>query len=196
MKALGILLILGVLMTSVSLAENVPATSKKAVFAGGCFWCLQPGFDHTQGVLATTVGYTGGQVSTPTYEQVCAGSTGHLEAIEVVYDPAVVAYEKLVDIFWRSVDPTDDGGQFADRGSQYRTAIFYADDGQKRLAEEAVRRLAASGKFTKPIMTRVLPAAVFYPAETYHQKYYLKQSGRYNDYKNGSGRADFLKKAW
>ena len=196
MKVLGFIFLLGVLMTSVSLADNMSAAPKKAVFAGGCFWCLQPGFDHTPGVIATTVGYTGGQVPSPTYEQVGTGSTGHVEAIEVVYDPAVVAYEKLVGIFWRSIDPTDDGGQFADRGSQYRTAIFFADEQQKRLAEEAVHRLSASGKFSKPVMTRVLPAAVFYPAEEYHQKYYLKQSGRYNDYKNGSGRTDFLKKAW
>lgn len=196
MKALGLCFILGVLMTNVSLADNAPAAPKKAVFAGGCFWCLQPGFDHTPGVLATTVGYTGGQVPLPTYEQVCTGATGHLEAIEVVYDPSVVAYGKLVDIFWRSVDPTDDGGQFVDRGSQYRTAIFYADDEQKKAAEEAVRRLAASGKFKKPIMTRVLPAVKFYPAEEYHQKYYLKQSGRYNAYKEASGRGESLKKAW
>jgi methionine-S-sulfoxide reductase len=177
-------------------ADNILPSSKKAVFAGGCFWCLQPGFDHTPGVLATTVGYTGGHVVDPTYEQVSSGTTGHVEAIEVMYDPAAVAYAKLVDIFWRSVDPTDAGGQFSDRGNQYHTAIFYADEGQKRSAEDAVRRLGESGKFKKPIVTQVLPAAPFYPAEEYHQKYYLKQSGHYNSYKAGSGRADFIQKTW
>ncbi len=121
---------------------------------------------------------------------------GNVEAIEVVYDPKVVSYDTLVDIFWRTVDPTDDGGQFADRGSQYRTAIFYTDEAQKKAAQEAIARLGASGKFNKPVQTRALRAAPFYPAEAYHQKYYLKQSGHYNAYKAGSGRADFLKKMW
>ncbi len=196
MSSLVVLILAGVFMTHASAADKIPLLSRKAVFAGGCFWCMQPGFDHAAGVLETTVGYTGGHRPNPTYEDVSSGATGHVEAIEVVYDPSVVAYEKLVDIFWRSVDPTDDGGQFADQGSQYRTAIFYADDDQKKAAEEAVRRLDASGKFKKPVVTQVLPAAPFYPAEEYHQKYYLKQSGHYNAYKTGSGRADFLKKMW
>ncbi|MEI8012629.1 MAG: peptide-methionine (S)-S-oxide reductase MsrA [Candidatus Omnitrophota bacterium] len=191
---MAIFILLGVLMTQVNAAGNSPLSLKKAVFAGGCFWCLQPGFDHTPGVLSTIVGYTGGSVPNPSYEEVSSGTTGHYEAIEVIYDPTAVAYEKLVDIFWRFIDPTDAQGQFTDRGSQYRTAIFYADEVQKKAAHEAVHRLAVSGKYKKPIVTMILPAATFYPAEDYHQKYYLKQSGRYNAYKVGSGRSDFLKK--
>ena len=193
MTNMMVLIVLGVFMLQANAAESVALSSKKAVFAGGCFWCLQPGFDRTPGVLSTMVGYTGGSMVNPSYEQVSSATTGHYEAIEVVYDPTLVAYERLVEIFWRSIDPTDAGGQFTDRGSQYRTAIFFADEAQKKTAEEAVRYLAASEKLKKPVATMILPAAPFYPAEDYHQKYYLKQTGRYNAYKDGSGRSDFLK---
>lgn len=190
------IVIICAVMMSMGMAKAESLSAKKAVFAGGCFWCLQPGFDHTKGVLSTTVGYTGGRVPHPSYEAVCTGSTGHMEAIEVLYDPAVIPYASLVDLFLRSIDPTDDGGQFSDRGSQYQTAIFYADEDQRRVAEGALKKLGVSGKFNQPIVTRILPAAVFYPAEEYHQKYYLKQSARYKAYKDGSGRTDFLKSKW
>ena len=169
---------------------------KKATFAGGCFWCMQPSFDRLSGVISTTVGYTGGSVPNPTYEQVSSGRTGHLEAVEVVYDSSKVAYEELLRAFWLSIDPTDAGGQFADQGSQYKTAIYYHDEDQKLLAEASKKELASSGRFHKPIATAILPAQPFYPAEEYHQKYYQKNVLHYNAYKKGSGREDFLKRAW
>jgi len=181
--------------TMVNGKEN-PMSVKKAIFAGGCFWCMQPSFDRLPGVVSTTVGYTGGSTPNPTYEEVSSGSTGHLEAVEVDYDPSKVTYDELLRAFWLSIDPTDAGGQFADKGSQYKTAIFYHDEDQKRLAEASKKELASSGRFHKPIATAILPAQPFYPAEEYHQKYYLKNVLHYNLYKKGSGREDFLKRAW
>lgn len=169
---------------------------KKATFGGGCFWCMQPPFDALPGVLETTVGYTGGSVKEPTYEQVCEGSTGHTEAVEVVYDPAAVSYEKLLDVFWRQIDPTTPDRQFADAGTQYRTAIFYHDEDQRRTAEASKKALGASGRFERPIVTEVSPAAAFYPAEDYHQKYYEKRTFHYKMYRAGSGREAYLKKKW
>lgn len=169
---------------------------EKATFAGGCFWCLQPVFDKIPGVISTTVGYTGGRTKNPTYEEVSTGTTGHAEAIEVHYDPEKVSYSEVLDAFWRTIDPTDPRGQFADRGSQYRTAIFYHSDEQKRLALQSKEALSRSGKFSQPIATEITAASPFYPAEEYHQKYYLKQSGHYDAYKVGSGREGFLKKMW
>ena len=148
---------------------------KKAVFAGGCFWCMQPPYDKLPGVVSTTVGYMGGKTVNPTYEQVSSGQTGHLEVIQVVYDPAKTSYRELLRVFWRSIDPTDDGGQFADQGSQYHTAIFVYDDQQRAEAEASKKELAASGRFKKPIVPPVLTAQTFYGAEKYHQKYYQKQ---------------------
>lgn len=170
--------------------------TQKAAFAGGCFWCMQPVFDKLPGVYSTTVGYTGGQKEDPTYEEVSTGGTGHAEAIEVLYDPAKVSYPKLLEAFWRSIDPTNPRGQFADTGSQYRTAIFYHNETEKRLAEASKEKLARSGKFDQPLVTQIVPASRFYPAEEYHQKYYLKNAGHYESYKVGSGRAGFLKKTW
>ncbi len=169
---------------------------EKATFAGGCFWCMQPPFDKTKGVVKTIVGYTGGKEVGPTYEQVSYGRTGHREAIEVTFDPKVVTYAELVEVFWRSIDPTQANGQFADIGSQYQTAIFYHSEEQKRIAEESKQRLAASGKFAKPIVVPILPASPFYAAEEYHQKYYLKNPAHYNRYAVGSGRYPFLEKTW
>ena len=169
---------------------------KTATFGGGCFWCMQPPFDGVEGVASTTVGYSGGHDDTPTYEEVCSGVTGHAEVIQVVYDPSKITYPQLLDIFWRNIDPTAVDRQFADVGTQYRTAIFYHDDEQKRLAEESKRRLEESGKFDKPIATQIVQAATFYPAETYHQQYYLKNPTHYESYKVGSGRAGYLKKTW
>ncbi len=176
--------------------ENLKQKLEKATFAGGCFWCMQPVFDKFPGVVSTTVGYAGGDKENPTYEQVSTGRTGHTEAIEVIYDPAKASYGKLADAFFQSIDPTDRGGQFADRGSQYRTAVFYHDENQKREAEASKERLAKSGKFDQPVVTEIVPASKFYPAEEYHQKYYVKNAGHYYLYKVGSGREGFLKKIW
>ncbi|MBF0122949.1 MAG: peptide-methionine (S)-S-oxide reductase MsrA [Candidatus Omnitrophica bacterium] len=169
---------------------------KKAIFAGGCFWCMQPPFDQIPGVVETTVGYTGGRNPNPTYEEVSRGDSGHVEAIEVTYDPAATDFNQLLSIFWQTIDPTDTGGQFADQGTQYKSAIFYMDEGQKNLAEASKNILAASGRFKKPIATQILPAQPFYSAEEYHQKYYKKNVLHYNLYKKGSGREEFLKRTW
>jgi peptide methionine sulfoxide reductase msrA/msrB len=169
---------------------------KKATFAGGCFWCMQAPFDATPGVLSTLVGYTGGRTENPTYEEVCGGDTGHAEAIEVVYDPAKVAYEKLLDVFWRQVDPTTPNRQFADAGTQYRTAVYYHDEQQRSAAEASKKALGQSGRFDQPIVTEIAPAQTFYPAEENHQKYYQKRTLHYEMYKKGSGRQDFIERVW
>ena len=168
----------------------------KATFAGGCFWCMQPAFDQLDGVVKTTVGYAGGNVESPSYEQVVKGNTGHAEAIQIIYDPKQVSYERLLDIYWHNIDPTQVDGQFADRGSQYRTAIFYHDAGQQQIAKQSKEKLAASGRFKKPIVTEIVPATKFYSAEAYHQKYYQKNPTHYQLYKVGSGREGYLKAKW
>ena len=169
---------------------------EKATFAGGCFWCMEPPFDKLDGVISTTSGYTGGTEKDPTYEQVSAGKTGHLEAIEVTYDPAKVSYAQLLDVFWKNVDPTQHNGQFVDIGSQYRTAIFYHNEEQRRQALESRNRLQESRKFGKPIVTEIRPAMPFYSAEDYHQDYYIKNPIRYKYYRWGSGRDRFLEETW
>jgi methionine-S-sulfoxide reductase len=169
---------------------------EKATFAGGCFWCMEPPFDKLDGVISTTSGYTGGTEKDPTYEQVSAGKTGHLEAIEVTYDPAKVSYAQLLDVFWKNVDPTQHNGQFVDIGSQYRTAIFYHNEEQRRQALESRNRLQESRKFGKPIVTENRPAMPFYSAEDYHQDYYIKNPIRYKYYRWGSGRDRFLEETW
>ncbi|HUO81406.1 MAG TPA: peptide-methionine (S)-S-oxide reductase MsrA [Gammaproteobacteria bacterium] len=174
-------------------AERQPAA---AIFAGGCFWCMEPPFDGIEGVLSTTSGYTGGEVENPSYGDVSAGGTGHLEAVLVEYDPARIGYHELLDVFWRNIDPLDDGGQFCDRGSSYRSAIFYADEQQKRLAGQSKTALEAAGRFEKPIVTRILPASEFYPAETYHQNYYRENPLRYKFYRYRCGRDDRLEELW
>ena len=168
----------------------------KVTVAGGCFWCLEPIFDQLEGVFSTTPGYTGGTVKNPAYEQVSAGTTGHAEAVEIAYDSTKVSYEKLLDIFWHNIDPTQADGQFADIGTQYRTAIFYHDEDQKRIAQSSKEKLAKSGKFSKPIVTQIVPAEPFYPAEEYHEDYYKKNPIHYNRYKEGSGRAGFIRRMW
>lgn len=178
-------------MSSPSMTQRETAT-----FAGGCFWCMEGPFDHQQGVVETISGYTGGSTAHPTYQEVSSGSTEHAEAIQVIYDPSKVSYAQLLEIFWRQIDPTQVDGQFADRGRQYRTAIFYHGDEQQRLAEESKAGLAVSGKFAKPIVTEIVPASAFYPAEEYHQDYYKKNPLRYKLYRAGSGREGFLKSAW
>jgi peptide methionine sulfoxide reductase msrA/msrB len=176
--------------------KNYTGKTATAVFAGGCFWCTESDFEKVDGVIDAISGYTGGHVKNPSYNQVSAGGTGHLESVKVIYDPSKVSYEQLLDYFWRHVDPTDPGGQFVDRGSQYRSAIFYANETQKRLAEKSKQQLEASGKFNKPIVTEILPLGKFYPAEDYHQDYYKKNPIRYHYYRYGSGRDQFLKKTW
>lgn len=169
---------------------------KTATFAGGCFWCVESDFEKVDGVVEAVSGYTGGQQPNPTYEEVSAGGTGHAEAVQVTYDPAKITYKELLDVFWRHVDPTDGGGQFVDRGSQYRTAIFYHDEEQKRIAEESKAQLEKSGRFSEPVVTEIVPLTEFYPAEDYHQDYYTKNPLRYKLYRFGSGRDQFLNSTW
>ena len=173
-----------------------PASLARATFAGGCFWCMEAPFDKVPGVVSTTSGYAGGREKNPTYEQVAGGGTGHAEALQVAYDPGRVSYAQLVEVFWRNVDPTDRGGQFCDRGAQYRTAVFYEGDTQKRAAEESKRALEASGRLPKPIVTEIVPLDAFYPAEDYHQDFYRKNALRYMTYRAGCGRDRRLKELW
>ncbi|MFC4557327.1 peptide-methionine (R)-S-oxide reductase MsrB [Virgibacillus kekensis] len=170
--------------------------TEKATFAGGCFWCMVEPFDERPGVIDIISGYTGGDVENPTYEQVCSDTTGHVEAVQITFNPDLMPYEELVKLFWKQIDPTDAGGQFNDRGESYQTAIFYHNEEQKEIAEQSKQDLEASGKFSKPIVTPILPAKPFYRAEEHHQDYYKKQSFHYRLYKKGSGREDFIKKTW
>jgi methionine-S-sulfoxide reductase len=166
---------------------------KTAIFAGGCFWCIETAFVGLKGVTKVTSGYTGGNVPNPTYEQVSSGTTGHFEAVEVEYDPEMVDYDALLDRFWLQIDPTDPDGQFSDKGPQYRTAIFYSDQEEKAAISRSKEELIQSKRFDKPIVTQILPAGEFYPAEDYHQEYYKKNPLRYHLYRMGSGRDRFLK---
>lgn len=167
-----------------------------AIFAGGCFWCMEPPYDALDGVISTTSGYTGGQAANPSYQQVSAGGTGHAEAVRVVYDPAKVDYQQLVEVFWHNIDPTQADGQFCDHGNQYRTAIFYADDEQKRIAEQSLADLEKSKPFEGEIVTEITPAMTFYPAEDYHQDYYQKNPLRYKYYRWACGRDQRLTELW
>jgi len=167
-----------------------------AIFAGGCFWCMEPPFDALPGVIATTSGYTGGSLEDPTYEQVSSGSTGHVEAVQVEYDPKLVGYEALLDVFWRNVDPTDAGGQFCDRGEQYTTAIFAAGDEQLVAATASVQKLEASRRLARPVVTAIRSVGRFFPAEDYHQNYYEKNPLRYKYYRTSCGRDRVLEQLW
>ena len=167
-----------------------------AFFAGGCFWCTESDFEKIDGVIEAVSGYTGGHMANPTYRQVSGGKTGHVEVVKVIYNPDKVSYEGLLEVFWRHVDPTDAGGQFVDRGSQYRSVIFYTNEQERKMAEVSKKNLAASGRFEKSIATEILPLNTFYPAEEYHQGYYKKNPIRYKWYRSGSGRDQFLEKAW
>ncbi|MFZ1127886.1 peptide-methionine (S)-S-oxide reductase MsrA [Methanoregula sp.] len=168
----------------------------KATFAGGCFWCMQPPFQQVKGVVEVVAGYAGGTKENPSYEEVSSGITGHLESVQVTYDPEKVSYEKLLDVFWTQIDPTDPEGQFADKGSQYKTAIFYHDEEQKRIAEDSKKKLDGSGKFQKSVATEIRPFMNFYPAEEYHQNYARKKPREYQHYKTYSGREAFIGKVW
>jgi len=170
--------------------------TKEAIFAGGCFWCIESAFELMPGVVEAISGYTGGHVKNPSYAQVSAGTTGHFEAVLVKYDPAQVTYEQLLDQLWRHIDPTDAGGQFYDRGSQYLTAIFYLDEAQRESAEASKRMIDESGIFNAPIVTQILPAQAFYPAEDYHQDYYRTCAVQYNAYSRASGREAYLEQTW
>ncbi|WP_346428476.1 peptide-methionine (S)-S-oxide reductase MsrA [Alicyclobacillus mengziensis] len=167
-----------------------------ATFAGGCFWCMVKPFDQWPGVVSVTSGYTGGHKENPTYEEVCSGRTGHVEAVQIAFDPLVFPYEKLLDVFWHQIDPTDDGGQFCDRGSSYRTAIFYHSEEQRQIAEASRQALSENGQFSRPIVTPILPATEFYRAEEYHQNFYMKSPQHYRMYRAGSGRDQFLRNIW
>jgi peptide methionine sulfoxide reductase msrA/msrB len=178
------------------MTEQNKSNLQIATLAGGCFWCTESDLEKLPGVEKVISGYTGGTKENPTYEEVSAGETGHVEAVQVYYDPARVSYEKLLEAFWRHIDPTDPGGQFADRGSQYRSVVFYHDEEQKRIAEMSKESLNKSGRFSKPVATEIKAFSRFYPAEDYHQDYYKKNPLRYQYYRHGSGRDQFLKKAW
>jgi peptide-methionine (S)-S-oxide reductase len=177
-------------------AVTMPRGLAKATFAGGCFWCMQPAFDKVKGVVSTTAGYTGGHTQQPTYEQVSAGGTGHVEAVQVVYDPAQVGYANLLEVFWHNIDPLDAAGQFCDKGSQYRSIIFYHNDEQKRLADASKAALERSGQLNQPVVTEIRPVAEFYPAEDYHQDYYRKNPLRYKFYRFACGRDARLQTLW
>ena len=189
--AVVFLLLFVISMKPDSFAEN---KLEIATFSGGCFWCMEPPFEKLEGVIEVISGYTGGHKDNPTYEEVSAGNTGHLEAVQITYDPSRITYKQLLDVFWNQIDPTDAGGQFADKGSQYRTAIFYHNQEQKRLAEESRQGLERSARFDKPIATEIRQATRFYEAEDYHQDYYKKCPIRYKTYKLGSGREEYLRK--
>ncbi|PLR98883.1 peptide-methionine (S)-S-oxide reductase MsrA [Bacillus sp. T33-2] len=167
-----------------------------ATFAGGCFWCMVKPFDEQPGIIKVVSGYTGGHKANPTYEEVCSDTTGHYEAVQIEFDPDVFPYEKLLELFWQQIDPTDEGGQFYDRGHSYKTAIFYHSNEQKELAEKSKQRLEQSGRFNKPVVTPIIPAKEFYPAEEYHQDFYKKNPQRYNAYQKGSGREAFIERHW
>jgi peptide methionine sulfoxide reductase msrA/msrB len=169
---------------------------EKATFAGGCFWCMTPPFEKLDGVKEVISGYTGGHTVNPTYNEVTSETTGHLESVEVIYDPSKISYQKLLDVFWHQINPTDAGGQFVDRGESYTTAIFYHNEEQKRLAEESKRKLEESGRFDRHIVTAIRPAGPFYPAEEYHQDYWKKNPIRYEFYRYNSGRDQYLDKVW
>lgn len=167
-----------------------------ATFAGGCFWCMVAPFEKIKGVVKVVPGYTGGNKENPTYREVCSGGTGHYEAVQITFDPSAITYEELLDIFWRQIDPTDDGGQFHDRGPSYRTAVFYHTEQQKQIALRAIKALNESKRFSLPVATQVLPASTFYPAEDYHQDYHKKNPEHYQQYRRGSGRDAFIAKYW
>lgn len=192
------LLFLTLLCASAASASAQAADGPKATatFAGGCFWCMEPPYDKLDGVISTTSGYTGGTKQKPSYQDVSAGGTGHYEAVEIVYDPTKVSYEQLLDVFWHNIDPLDGGGQFCDKGDQYRSAIFFHDEAQKRAAEASREALIQSERLPGPVVTEILPATTFYPAEDYHQDYYQKNPLRYRYYRFACGRDARLKELW
>jgi peptide-methionine (S)-S-oxide reductase len=197
MRRSAVLAVLAVAVAGLALAAGARAPKPvlaRATFAGGCFWCMEPPFEKIPGVTSVTSGYTGGEKVDPTYEEVSAGGTGHAESVEILYDPAKVTYSQLLDVFWHNVDPTQADGQFCDHGRQYRTAIYTHDAEQKRLADESKKQVMA--KLQKPVVTEIVPAARFYPAEEYHQDFYKRNPVRYYTYRAGCGRDRRLKELW
>lgn len=197
--ALAVLIATGPWSRAEARSDDMNKTANKtetATFAGGCFWCLEKDMEKINGVLRAVSGYTGGHTGNPGYADVSRGSTGHAEAVQVSFNPEVITYRKLVEAFFRMIDPTDSGGQFVDRGSQYRTAVFYNDAEQKRIATSVAHKLEQSGVFDKSVVTEIVPLDVFYPAEDYHQDFHRKSPARYNAYRKGSGRDQFLEKTW
>ncbi|WP_237066440.1 peptide-methionine (S)-S-oxide reductase MsrA [Microbulbifer guangxiensis] len=193
--AVGLLTIAGLLSMAVLVnAQEARGNIQTAVFAGGCFWCMEPPYDKLDGVLKTTSGYSGGKVANPTYEQVSGGGTGHAEVVQVTYDADKISYAQLLDVFWKNVDPLDGGGQFCDRGDQYRSAIFYGNAEEKQLAEASKQQVAQ--QLGKPVATQVVPEATFYPAEDYHQDYYQRNPVRYKYYRYRCGRDQRLEEVW
>jgi peptide methionine sulfoxide reductase msrA/msrB len=178
------------------MSELRPASQEIATFAGGCFWCMVHPFEEQPGIIKVVSGYTGGQKENPTYKEVCSETTGHFEAVQITFDPSVYSYSKLLDVFWQQIDPTDPGGQFHDRGGSYQTAIFYHNEEQKQTAEDSKKKLEESARFNKPIVTAIIPASTFFPAEEYHQDYHKKNPFRYKMYRQGSGRDAFIKQHW
>jgi peptide-methionine (S)-S-oxide reductase len=206
-KDMTIRFVPGLLVISALLASVVEAAGKgdppaegpklaKATFAGGCFWCMEHPFDSLEGVVSVMSGYTGGTKKNPTYQEVSAGGTGHAESVQIVYDPARIGYPKLLEVFWHNIDPTTPNRQFCDAGNQYRSAVFYHDEEQKRLVEESKRELERTKPFRGSIVTEIAPASVFYPAEEYHQQYYKKNPVRYKFYRYNCGRDQRLKELW
>ena len=193
---LGYVLIAGVTIANSDGQNSSPTETRTAVFAGGCFWCIQPAFDKAKGVIKTVVGYCGGTEPNPTYQLVSTEKTGYRESIQITYDPAKISYDQLLDIYWRQIDPTQADGQFTDIGPSYRAAIFFSNDDEKKIAEASKEKLAHSGKFNKPIVTEILPAMKFYPAEAYHQKYYQQNPEHFEAFEEGSGRTSFKVKTW
>jgi len=191
----GLWLLAGTRGRSAAIAATEPGLAR-ATFAGGCFWCMDPPYTKLPGIKSVTVGYAGGKVKNPSYELVSMGVTGHAESVQVTYDPSILSYEKLLEVFWRNVDPTDPGGQFCDRGSQYRTIIFYEGESQKQAALASKAALEASKVLGKPIVTAVEPLDAFYPAEDYHQGFCRKNPGRYESYRRGCGRDEVLERLW
>jgi len=187
-----LLVVSGMVISSTGRAAEL----EKATFAGGCFWCMVPPFEALAGVVSVTSGYTGGHTKDPTYEEVSSGTTGHAESVEIVYDPSKISYSKLLDVFWHNIDPTAKDGQFCDFGEQYRTAIFYHNEEQKKLAEDSKEALEESKVLPGPIYTQIVPASVFYKAEEYHQDYYKKNPVRYKFYRWNCGRDQRLKEIW
>ena len=196
MKAKKIFYSTGIFLFMFAISLQAETQYRIATFAGGCFWCMEGPFEKLNGVKQVISGYAGGEKENPTYEDVSSGSSGYVEAVQITFDPSAISYEKLLEVFWKQIDPTDPDGQFADRGKQYRTLVFTHDEDQKKKALQSKQDLEESAKFSKPIATEITPFTTFYPAEEYHQDYYKKHSAKYKFYRLYSGREGFLKKTW
>jgi len=191
----GLIILIIIILTGMGLSKDEP-NLEKATFAAGCFWCIEYPFEQLEGVKEVISGYTGGEKLNPTYKEVSSGKTGHIESVQIIYDPNIISYDELLDVFWTQFDPTDAGGSFVDRGYQYTSAIFYFNEKQKQIAEKSKRKLDKSKIFNKPVITPIRPAQKFYPAEDYHQDYYKKSPVNYKRYRSGSGRDQFINEIW